>query len=187
MLAMAGTTAALAAPAAAVDRLMQPYPEINEHPADRIERLSAEMADALAEYAGGQFRAVVLPDGDVSLQNINAPPAMLAEGHARITIGRKAYLIDTADLPSHTVREVRDPECPEWGPGHETLISPRPGSRYVVMRHDGKIIASELSEYATIGTRVDPRVGILPPRDEGAYSVRFGCMVLGRVIDEVVA
>lgn len=36
---------------------------------DRIERLTHELSDAMAEYSNGQFKAVVGPDDDVVFQN----------------------------------------------------------------------------------------------------------------------
>jgi|GEM_PF-6418405 len=74
----------------------------NEAICDRIQRLSEELAEALAEWANGQFSAVIYPANHPSgiiFRNVGATP------ESRLTLASAAY--------QQCAREV-DPTVTEW-------------------------------------------------------------------------
>jgi hypothetical protein len=179
---------------AAVDNL-----SIVEDAAERIDRLMNELSDALADYCGGQFRAIVepssLPNGMVLLQGMhtdailqrfgkNAPAPPAAAGLAVMNIGNRWVSIDTAALPQQLTvieEDTRTAERPDGVAEHVSM--PERGAEYAVVTHDGRIVLTPLVEGLGSPWRRDCRLGFMPG-SAGQYRVHHAVTVLGRVISE---
>jgi hypothetical protein len=148
-IAPAALAAATVAPSAVLARQDVGLTIVAEDAAPRIDRLMRELADALAGYCGGQFRAVVEagPDGAAWLQNVHADAGAgvaghLAEGTALIVHRGRNYLVDTADVPSRQIVRQEDQGAGGWT---ECYYVPKARARYAYLRLNGEIEVGPLA------------------------------------------
>lgn len=180
----AGAAAALPLAVAANDKLSAAG--LPESVAAKVERLMMELSDALSEYMGGQFRAIVepasAPNCVVILNNMAAPMRSLQrrrnQALGTVNVEGRSVIFDPSLAPAVTRVEHEDTALTAH------CSAPEPGAEYLVLDEWGKLQVTRLEAHADYSRAVaHPRLAFRESRSTLGRPYLTPVLVIGKVLE----